>query len=74
VNDNLLLFGSRIVVPEAMRAETLRKITRVTKAFRSADPECQQQFGGQELIELWKILSKHALYANRKSLHRNNHW
>jgi len=70
VNDNLLLFGSRIVVPEAMRAGGF---TRVTKAFRSADPECPQQFGGQELIELWKILSKHALHANRQSLHRRNH-
>ena len=34
VNDNLLLFGSRIVVPDAMRAETLRKIHQGHQGFQ----------------------------------------
>ena len=34
VNDNLLLYGSRIVVPSAMRAETLRKIHRGHQGFQ----------------------------------------
>ena len=35
VNDNLLLFGSRIVVPDAMKAETLRKIHQGFQKCRS---------------------------------------
>ena len=34
VNDNLLLFGTRIVVPDAMRAETLRKIHQGHQGFQ----------------------------------------
>ena len=34
VNDNLLLFGSRIVVPVAMRTETLRKIHQGHQGFQ----------------------------------------
>ena len=39
VNDNLLLFGSRIIVPEAMRAETLRKIHQGHQGFQ----KCQSR-------------------------------
>jgi len=34
VNDNLLLYGSRIVVPNAMRAETLQKIQQGHQGFQ----------------------------------------
>jgi len=34
VNDNILLYGSRIVVPEAMRVETLRKIHQGHQGFQ----------------------------------------
>ena len=73
VNDNLLLFGSRIVVPDAMRAETLRKIHKATKAFGSVDLEYQQQFGGQESQELLKISSEHVLNVSRQCLYRESH-
>ena len=47
VNDDLLLYGTRIVVPESLHEQTLKRYIKAAKVSAVATLESYHQFGGQ---------------------------
>ena len=56
IGEDLLLYQSRIVVPESLQHETLHKIHQGHQAFRGVASELQHQCGGQESPRRWRSL------------------
>ena len=66
VNDNLLLYNSRIVVPTTMRQQTLQRSTRIIRAFKDVECVSSTLSGGQGYQNQLRILYNLAPFIRRQ--------